>query len=336
MSSLLDFFKNLFRPKPATSSTASPSPATRPAQSPEPAAIVVRKVLMIVYNPIIDPSSQLRLSQKLGWNRVDDLSAGFLSDILELSGGLARYQIVQRIEVDEFPVKKDGFRYTAQGYLDVVSRKTPPHQPDNLNYDEFLKKFNILQRVAANEIDEVWVFAFPYAGFYESAMGGAGAFWLNAPPLENTVQCPRKFVVMGFSYERHIGEMMESYGHRIESTMERVYARHSQEKNLWKKFIRYDQSHPGQAECGNIHFAPNSEKDYDWGNQRFVESYCDDWFNFPNFKGVKKQVNCAEWGNGDMRAHHKWWFQRIPKVAGRTDGVAHNWWQYIVDVNRVA
>ena len=45
--------------------------------------------------------------------------------------------------------------------------------------------------------------------FYESIMGGAGAFWCNAPPMKNTAQCPRRFVVMGFNYERYVGEMLE-------------------------------------------------------------------------------------------------------------------------------
>ena len=45
------------------------------------------------------------------WQSPDDLANGFIQDILETSGGLARYQIVQRVELNEFPVKTDGYRY---------------------------------------------------------------------------------------------------------------------------------------------------------------------------------------------------------------------------------
>jgi hypothetical protein len=166
-------------------------------------------------------------------------------------------------------------------------------------------------------------------------MGGAGAFFCNSNPLPGTTQCPRRFVIMGFSVERGVGEMLESFGHRVEFTLEKVYSQTAQPNNLWKKFSRYDKAFPGQAEVGGIHYAPNSEKDYDWGNPRYIPSRCEDWFNFPNFKSSVKQVNCAEWGGGEIRAHHKWWLKHLPKAGGRTNGIANNWWQYVLDPNRV-
>jgi hypothetical protein len=259
-----------------------------------------------------------------------------VADILEASGGLARYQIIKRLEINEFPVKVDGFRYTPKSYLDAMNHVTAPHTPDTVNYQDFLTRFKILQLVAANQIDEIWVFGFPFAGFYESIMGGAGAFFCNSSPLPATAQCPRRFVIMGFSMERGVGEMLESFGHRVEFTMDKVYSKLAPENNLWKKFARYDKAFPGQSEVGSIHYAPNSDKDYDWGNPRLVASHCADWANFPNFKSATKQVNCAEWGGGEIRAHHKWWLKHLPKVGGQTNGIANNWWQYILDPNRVS
>jgi len=339
MNSLIEFIQSLLggkkvqpgKPQPAKPQPAQPSTTNLP----QPAAIVSRKVLMVVYDPIVDAGTRQKLSKKMGWQAVDSLSAGFISDILESSGGLARYQIIERVEVNEFPLKADGFRYTAQSYAEVMSGAAQAHQPDLFNYDEFIQRFNILQRVATNEIDEVWVFAFPFAGLYESTMGGLGAFWCNSQPLTRTFSCPRRFVIMGFSYERGVGEMLESFGHRAEATMQKVYSRETPENNLWQKFIRYDKSHPGQSECGNVHFAPNSESDYDWGNMRLVNSHCDDWYQFPNLTGAFKQVNANDWGNGDIRAHHTWWLKHFPKVGGRTNGIANNWWQYILDPNRL-
>jgi hypothetical protein len=336
MSSLIDFLVSLFGGKKTTQPQPVRSQPVQPSNLPQPAEIVTRKVLMVVYDPVVDTSSGKKLSQVMNWQRVDNLSAGFISDILETSGGLARYQVIERVEVDEFPLKADGFRYTAQSYSQVKAGTAQPHQPDRFNYDEFMQRFNILQRVASNEIDEVWIFAFPHAGLYESTIGGLGAFWCNSQPLARTFSCPRRFVIMGFSYERGIGEMLENFGHRAESIMEKVYARETPENNLWHKFIRYDKSHPGQSECGNVHFAPNSEMDYDWNNMRLVDSRCDTWYQFPNLSGPARQVNANDWGNGDIRAHHKWWLKHFPKAGGRTNGIANNWWQYILDPNRVS
>jgi hypothetical protein len=312
---------------------SEPQPA-QPAM-PEPAVIVSPRVLVFVYNPIMEPATGKKLNQVMNWSRAEDLSGQFIADILEASGGLARYQIIKRVEVNEFPLKTDGFRYTSKTYMDVMTRVSAGHTPDTVDYQEFLTRYKILQLVAANQIDEVWVFGFPYAGFYESIMGGAGAFFCNSNPLPGTAQCPRRFVIMGFSHERGVGEMLEAFGHRVEFTLDRVYSPIALQNNLWKKFTRYDKTSPGQAEVGNIHFAPNSDKDYEWGNPRYVASRCDDWFNFPNFKNTLKQVNCTEWGGGEIRAHHKWWLKHLPKVGGRTNGIANNWWQYVLDPNRV-
>ena len=41
-------------------------------------------------------------------------------------------------------------------------------------------------------------------------MGGPDAFWCNAPPLKNTEAARRRFVIMGFSYERGVGETLSS------------------------------------------------------------------------------------------------------------------------------
>ena len=136
--------------------------------------------------------------------------------------------------------------------------------------------------------------------------------------------------MMGFSYERDVDCMLENFGHRVESIMSHVFRNHMPQQNLWDLFIRYDQSHPGQAQCGNVHFAPNSQSDYDWGNRRKVLSYSDDWYSFPDLPGNARRMDCREWGNGDMRLHHLWWLKHLPRVAGETFGVSNNWWEYIV------
>jgi hypothetical protein len=329
---LIGILASLFGKK--TPAPAPVQPAPIPDSPDEPAPIAISKVLSLVYDPTMDGGR--KLSTTMGWHRPEDLTTGAMDDILQTSHGQARYQIVQRVELDEFPAKVDGYRYTPQEYMDVLRGAAQPHQPAGVDYNAILERFDLLKQIGRGEIDEVWIFAFPHAGLYESTMGGAGAFWCNAPPIKNTSQCARRFVVMGFNFERYIGEMLEAFGHRAESIMVKTFEKLTGDANLWQRFIRCEQSAPGKAACGNVHFAPNSERDYDWNNPRTVSSECYDWLlNFPDFKGDIRNVAASEWGSGDIRLHHQWWFKHFPHVAGRRNGICNCWWQYIINPNKV-
>jgi hypothetical protein len=271
----------------------------------------------------------------MGWNDPMGLEQGYIQDVLECSNGRAQFEVVDRIEVDDFPVKQDGFIYSAEEYLTCWQRRSGFHVPDTIDYLDLLDRNGVQDRIEDDLIDEVWLFGFPYAGYFESIMGGPGAFWCNAPPMSGTESWTRRFIVMGFNYERGVGEMLENLGHRAESILSRIFQNFEREDNLWTRFTRYDLAYPNQAEVGNVHFAPNSERDYDWGNRRKVHSYCDDWYSFPNFPREPRLVNCEEWGNGDTRLHHLWWFRHIPHFDGEWQGISQNWWDYVLDPNLV-
>jgi hypothetical protein len=291
--------------------------------------VVRPRVLQIVYNPPIRSEGGRRLTEVLGWNDPDALVRQYAADLAACSGNYLQYQIVERIDAEGFPRKLDGFRYTGESFMRSW-RARQMHDPDQVDYEALVATFDLIGRYDRREIDEVWLCGFPFAGFYESTMVGRGAFWCNSPPVPHTGHCSGRFVIMGFNYERGVDCMLENFGHRVESIMSRVYSRHPPERNLWERFARYDQIAPAQAQCGNVHFAPNSVRDYDWGNLRYVPSYCDDWYSFPDLPGNARRVNCAEWGNGDMRGHHIWWLNHIPRTSGALYGVANNWWEYIL------
>lgn len=298
--------------------------------------MAVRRVLLVIHNPTIPFEGGKKLSRVFGWNDPDRLTAQFVEDLNVCSHGRARFQVTQRVEIDSFPIKADGFVYTPKSYLTAWRAKSGFHMPDDIDYHRLLTEFDVLEGVRADRIDEVWLFGFPYAGCYESIMGGPGAFWCNAPPLAGTEVAGRRFVIMAYNYERGVGEMLESFGHRAESILSQVYQDQKGDPSLWERFTRYDLTHPGMAEVGTVHFAPNSERDYDWGNRRFVPSRCDDWLHLPGSRSEPRLVNCEEWGNGDTRLHHLWWFKHFPHDEGETDGVSHNWWNYILDPQLVA
>lgn len=328
---LFSRLKNLF----GQTAPPPPPPTIAPGHPVEPPLTTTLKTLVIVYDPVVDASGK-KLSEFMRWNSVEELMQGFTSDILLVSAGLVRYQIVERLQAEDFPPKVDGYQYDAQTYLDVARNLSRPYMPQEADYHAIIRRFQILERVASGEIDEVWIFNFPHAGFYESIMGGPGAFWCNAPPLKDTEASTRRFVIMGFSYERGVGEMLENMGHRAESIMEKTFEDLPEDQNLWRRFIRHELTHPGRAALGNVHFAPNSVRDYDWNNPSTVLSECDDWlYNFPDFKGVVRPVTAADWGGGDIRKHHIWWMKHFPKTGGQWNGIRNNWWQYIADPNQV-
>lgn len=359
--SFLDFLSSLFGRKPdAPAPASSPVPPAPPAPAPvpdsetEPAQISNPKVLLIIYNPTMDAASGAKLAAYMGWHRPDDLVAGFIADVLQASGGLVRYSIAKRIELDEFPVLADGFRYTPQSYAAVIQNGAPAHKPQAIDYAAMLSRFGVLQSIADREFDEVWVMGFPYAGLYESTMGGAGAFWCNSPALTKTAACPRRFVIMGFSYERDIGEMLHSYSHRSEAILAHVFdglaflmwaynlnrapatISPDQGLSLFQQYILFDQIAPGRASIGLAHYPPNGVRDYDLGNPNPVASACYDWLRFPDFQGDVRMVSTSEWGGGTERGYQQWWLRHLPKTAGRKNGIHNNWWQYIANLDNVA
>lgn len=305
-----------------------------PDSTTEPARMITSHVLLAIYDPVMD-SVGTKLSGKMNWNRPEDLANTYIQDLMEVSGGLARYEVVQRVELNEFPALSDGFRYTPQTFLAVWNKAQPPHQPQYADYQAILTGLNAMPRIINHEIDEVWLMGFPYAGFYESTMCGVGAFWCNSQPQSWSTGYNRRFIVMGFNYERGVGEMLHSFGHRCESTLTQTFSKLEGAANLYARFALYDKISPGEAELGNVHFPPNAEQAYDYNNPRKVVSNCDDWNNFPNFKNEVRLVNADEWGNGDMRILHKWWLKHLPKMAGRINGIANNWWQYALDPNLI-
>jgi len=352
--SFSDFLKSLFGSKPqgATAGVGGQT-APLPDSDNEPVQICNPKVLLIIYNPTMDAATGKKLVEYMNWSRPDAMVGAFISEILQASGGLVRYQIAKRIEVDEFPVLTDGFSYTPTSFVNVVQHGAPAHNPSGIDYNVILNRFNVLPCIADRTYDEVWIMAFPYAGLYESTMGGAGAFWCNAPALNSSASCPRRFVVMGFSYERQVGEMLHSYNHRCESIMAKVF--NSQEflawayrpgrspatitpgqtLNFFQRFILFELIAPGQAGVGLVHYPPNGARDYDLGNPNLVKSACYDWLRFPDFQGDVRMISCTEWGGGDERSYQRWWLKHMPKVAGRRNGIHNNWWQYVANPNNV-
>ena len=290
---------------------------------------IKKNVMVIIYNPVIESKENKTLTQLYRWNDPNKLIDEYIQDVNESSWEIVEYTVIEKLEVDEFPQHLDGFRYTDDSFMDTwATRKFYEIGGD---YKKIIDDFKIVEKVEKHLIDEVWLFGAPGFSWWESTMAGDGAYYCNSDPVPD-VKCSRRFIIMGFNYERGVDCMLEDLGHRTESIMWHIFGNwEADEKTAWNKFTLYDKTAPGKAQVGNIHFAPNSEKDYQWGNEKFVYSYCDDWYTYPNLPGNKRKVNCEEWGSGDMREHHIWWFKHLPRAKGASEGKLNNWWKYIMN-----
>jgi len=287
------------------------------------------RTILIAFDPIIESEGGGRLHVVCGWNAPQWLSDNYSGDLQTASYGLMNYRRMQTVIADEFPLHVDGFRYTDEGYMTCYYAWSGWHM-SGTDYKSQCRDFDLARKVDAGLVDEVLIQACPFTGYWESTMCGRGGYWCNSGP-QVRIASAKIFIMMGFNYERGVGEMLEDYGHRSESILWHTYGDGT---NTWTIFTRYDLVYPGEAACGNVHFAPNSESDYDWGNPRYVWSTCQDWLdNFPNLTGQKVWVNCSEWGWGDIRLHHDWWFAHMPHLAGTLNARLNNWWEYMQNFN---
>jgi hypothetical protein len=303
-----------------------------PVLAAEPDTLALR-VSLLVFDPLADDSA-LTVREAIGWGDPLALTSDFIASLREASHGLVSVTVVDTVVSTEFPPKTDGFRYSCGEYLAHWRAREGWHRPDLSDYRWIIREFGLARKIDDGVADEIWMWGGPYFGFWESTMAGPRAYFCNSDPVEG-VESTKPFVIMGYSYERGVGEMLENLGHRTESILTHVYGGWAPEStHAWNRFTLYDKVLPGKAACGNVHFAPNSETDYDWGNPRQVWSTCDDWLSYPELTGARRLVDCAEWGNGDIRLHHEWWFRHLPHVAGRTNGMLNNWWAYVFEFHR--
>lgn len=298
-------------------------------------APITVKVLVINFDPIV-PGDE-RLSKHCGWNKPRELADGYIADVKTSSNNFIQYQIVEWRDVDAFPVKLDGFRYTVDAYLSAWKKETPWHEPDGTDYEATIVQYGIDKAIDSGKADEVWWFGAPYMGFWESAMAGPRAFYINGGVYEK-VRTTRPFAIMGFNYERGVAEMLHDLCHRTESTMSRIYGGWEVDKltTNWARFAANFTQSKGVAAVGTCHWPPNAEKDYDYANPRVVRSSADDWLNYPKLSGRTRNVSCETWGGPDYhRNYMKWWFAHLPRAPGvNEDGRLNNWWRYVFEFDK--
>lgn len=299
-----------------------------------------KKLLIVDFDPVLPAREGKTLREYTGAKPTKEVVDDIVSRLKKASHGILGYSVTYET-LTEFPLHKNGFRVDAETFPDIWEAAHAanggwwqyPYFRDiektgfQFHYQHYIKEWNLIDRVNNGEVDEVWFFA-EFAAAYETVMVGKGAYWINGIGIEGDCQ---PFRINSIAKHRS-DTPMENLGHSAEAILSRVYGskKSNSEMAAWDQFSAYDKTHPGKAAVGNVHFAPNSQSDYDWGNTKKVWSSWRDWRdNYPHLKGEKEMVDCFDWGNGDNLDHKTWWFSCFPHFTGRDEkGYSHNWWEY--------
>jgi len=304
------------------------------------------KVALVMQDPIIDPVGRRKIHEVWRWSNPTSLANQLITEFSEASDGVVQFQIVEIHDDQALFSRLDGQLMTLDtlAYYFNTPGKLYGHTPGTLQYlaeDQNRIKFDYHALIDyydfANKrnnglIDEVWVYAFPFCGMWESQLVGPNAFWWNSPPLGHP-GLEKLLSIMGLNYERGIPEAMESFGHRMESALWKAFGRwnvNASPQNDWELFTTIDKDRPGKAQVGTIHYPPNGMSDYDWGNRRTVVSYADNWKRYPYLFNFTRSFNCSEWGCSHL-GYMRWWYRHLPHSDGVTKGVLNNWWHYWYD-----
>lgn len=181
-----------------------------------PKKIMAPKIFVIDFRPAAIPPA---------WNKTEDLIKNYIETMRRASDNVLAYQIVKKTKVQDYPVLLDGRKYNDATWMQAMQDDRAAIRDSHgsylmADYQRIIQEFNLLPQVRDKLIDEVWMFGGPYFGFYESRMVGRGAFWCNAPAIEQT---GRRFVMMGYNYQRDVKEMVHNFGHRAESILCKQY-----------------------------------------------------------------------------------------------------------------
>lgn len=300
------------------------------------------KVALLIEDPFIPGSNTVRWHQRIGWNNPSVLAAQLVQEMNEASDHTVEFQITKTtygdIKFTNFegqPVDSSFFyhRYLTKAGTDSLLYWAG-HLSQKLKYDynAMLEFYKYCEAREQGSIDEVWIFTHPAAALYESTLAGKNGFWYNSPPLANT-SCIKLLPIMGFNNAVSVDFAMHSIGHRAESALAKVFGGWNPTSNPAKTpfdlYTRLEKDFPGGSHVGNIHFSPNSIKDYEYDAQLTVNNFASNWNQYPLLGNDSAQINCSSWNCSQLGAM-RWWYQHLPKFKGITDGVLNDWWHYIV------
>jgi hypothetical protein len=210
------------------------------------------------------------------------------------------------------------------------------------DYKAIMKRIDAKRLVEKEGVQEIWLWGYHGPiGLWESNMSSPTGDVSNSD-RDNT-DLPvfnRTYTLYHYNYGRGVGEMLENHMHQLEHLLNYADGRDFTPEDKWSellfwgKFVGSDASHKivtNPARCGWTHYAPNSEKDYDWANPRYVETDIEDWK--PDGIGKTQRMNADRWDR-DAVKWRVYWLQAIPSLDHSLTykGKAlRNWYSFVAD-----
>lgn len=311
------------------------------------------KVLAIGFNPVENGQNvaETYFSYDMG-NRSADQFEDYLfgttiSAFKQFSNNLINYQIAQKIHVTSFPNYSNNYQYTLDKYKYCVFGR-PDFNPTQcklqkqlFDHAAWFRDNRICETADNLGVDEIWIVSPPYLMAWESFMVGPSAgFWVNGPYYV-VPECRKHYIVMDPSYERS-DPFLHIYGHRIESIMGYLSSFWTSQdaQRYWYDF--YNTKGAGQpnypGDCGNAHFAINSQHEYDYSSTQQASFGCSDLKNFPTLQGTRQNFDCSKWGCNEI-GWQQLWFSALPNLDGEIQIPTKNgasvpfkkdWWHYLL------
>lgn len=338
-----------------------------------------QKVLVISIDPCITnpvTGKQEKASEYLGFSL--DLSVRSLKQLIEYgSYGKVQIKVVDTMHLNEFP-KYIGYKTMTEGQFHNLFPATSggrgewygwwtrnkdmrviPTELDSgmhFDYPYLLTKCDLVNLRNEGKFDMVWVFGIDPLSMYESAMIGRAPFWISGKGVYADCE---NFAMLGMTFSRtdgaledfcHMAEAMLNYTYGISQQEYREQMKYDDfsELNTWQKFYLCRYNSPADNTVygvGQVHFSPNSTRDYEWQSQTPVQSYhrtfLEDYPHITNekvttFTADEYLKDCGDHQFGITISHHLWWLRHMPHYEGRDEnGYLHNWWDYILDMKYV-
>jgi hypothetical protein len=243
------------------------------------------------------------------------------------------------------PDAKPAVKYEIVGVADfkepmpLSAKKAEPRLPD---YGAIVDRIGGKKLVEEKGVQQIWLWGYHGKyGLWESNMSSPTGDVSNSDRDNGDLPVYGKtYTVFHYNYGRGVGEMLENHLHQLEHVLNFADGRDVTPPERWSdllfwgKFVGSDASHKivtNPARCGWTHYAPNSEKDYDWTNPRYVETDIEDWK--PDGIGKTQRMNADRWDRDGIK-WRVYWLQAIPSLDhGLTyrGKPLRNWWSFVSD-----
>lgn len=206
------------------------------------------------------------------------------------------------------------------------------------DYQQMMRQINVCDYVDRQGVREIWLWTYAGTGKagWESNFSSPTYPDISNSDLDpdDLPICEHSYTVYDYNYGRTVAEALHDHIHQLE----RLF-KYADRELFWGKYVGYfpDEGHWGpiaentHRRCGWAHFPPNGEEDYDYANQNFVDTDCEDWQ--PDSTGKTIRINCQRWGC-TQDGYFVWWMQNIPghENTVTSDGKRlRNWWELKAD-----